>query len=138
MRGALWLDQHAGNDEVIATNVHCVPIGRPRPCDARAFWVAGLAGRRTLVESWGYTDQTVAANGIDGLKYPLQPAPYPGVLAINQHVFEAGDKADLQRLRDYGVRWLLADTRAGEVSPRLAEIAKVVYISGPVTVYRLG
>ena len=67
MRAALWLDAHAGRDDLVATNVHCQPIARRKPCDARAFWVAGLGGRRTLIESWGYSDEAVAANGRNGL-----------------------------------------------------------------------
>ncbi|MFC3384179.1 hypothetical protein [Couchioplanes azureus] len=138
MRAALWVDEHAGDDDVVATNVHCVPVARYQPCDARAFWVAGLGGRRTLVESWGYSDATVAANGAGGLKYVLQPPPDPHTYALNQRVFTTADPADLARLREaYGVRWLLADRRAGPVSPALDSLARPRYSSGPVTVYEL-
>jgi hypothetical protein len=138
MRAALWLNAHAGNDDVVATNVHCVPIGRPKPCDARAFWVAGLGGRRTVIESWGYSDATVAANGRNGLKYPLQPAPDPARFALNERVFTNGDPADLAQLRrEFRVRWLFADSRAGRVSPHLASLATVRLISGPVTIYEV-
>jgi len=139
MKAALWLNDHAGNDDIVATNVHCVPIGRSKPCDARAFWVAGIGGRRTVVESWGYSDATVAANGVNGLKYPLQPAPDPEVFALNQRVFTDAQPADLARLRaEHDVRWLFADSRAGKVSPGLAALATVRLVSGPVTIYELG
>jgi len=138
MQAALWLNAHAGNEDVVATNVHCVPIARFNPCDARAFWVAGLGGRRTVVESWGYSDATVAANGVNGLKYPLQPAPDPARFALNQRLFTDADPADLARLRnEYGVRWLFADTRAGAVSPKLASQTTVRLVSGPVTIYEV-
>ena len=138
MRAALWLDAHAGREDVVATNVHCVPVDRYEPCDARAFWVAGLGGRRTVMESWGYSDATVAANGRDGLRYPLQPPPYPERYALNQRVFTDADPAALAELRRaYGVRWLLADLRAGPVSPRLAALATVRYTAGPAVVYEL-
>ncbi|GAA2596459.1 hypothetical protein GCM10010435_89580 [Winogradskya consettensis] len=138
MRAALWLDENAGNDAVVATNVHCQPIGRAKPCDARAFWVAGLGGRRTLVESWGYSDATVAANGVNGIKYPLQPAPDPALFALNERVFTVADVADVRALREaYGVKWLFADSRAGTVSPQLAMQAKVAYTAGSVTIYEL-
>jgi hypothetical protein len=138
MTAALWLDAHAGNDDVVATNVHCSPVGRSRPCDARAFWVAGLGGRRTVVESWGYSDDTVAANGVNGLKYMWQPAPDPATFDLNERVFTAGSAADLAQLTsEYKVRWLFADTRAGKVSPALASIATVRLVSGPVTVYQI-
>jgi hypothetical protein len=136
MQAALWLNAHAGNNDVVATNVHCVPIGRSKPCDARAFWVAGLGGRRTVIESWGYSDATVAANGKNGLKYPLQPAPDPARYALNERVFTNGDPADLAQLRSlYKVKWLFADSRAGTVSPQLATLATIKFTSGPVTIY---
>lgn len=137
MRAAFWLDAHAGRDDVVATNVHCLPM-KARTCNARAFWVAGLGGRRTLVESWGYADPTVAAHGVNGLRYYFQPAPDPAVYALNQRVFELGDPADVARLRnEHGVRWLFADTRAGPVSPRLAQVAPVRHRVGPVTIHEL-
>ncbi|GIF15238.1 hypothetical protein [Actinoplanes teichomyceticus] len=137
MAAALWLDANAGRDDVVATNVHCMPM-RVKVCNARAFWVAGLGGRRTLVESWAYSDETVAANGRDGLKYFYQPAPEPGVYQLNERVFSRADPADVARLRDdYRVRWLFADTRAGAVSPRLADVARLRYQRGTVTVYEV-
>jgi hypothetical protein len=138
MRAAIWLDRNAAPDDVVATNVHCQPIDRPQPCDARAFWVAGLGGHRTVVESWGYSDQTVAANGVNGLGYPLQPAPYPSVFAQNEEIFIDGDAADLADFKQrFGVRWLFADARAGDVSPELAKLAAVRFQAGPVTIYQV-
>jgi hypothetical protein len=137
MRAALWLDANAGDDDVVATNVHCMPMNA-KVCDSRAFWVAGLGGRRTLVESWAYTDAAVAANGTGGRKYFYQPAPGPAVYDLNERVFRYGDPADTARLRDeFGVRWLLADVRAGAVAPNLAAVATVRYTDGPATVYEL-
>jgi hypothetical protein len=140
MRAALWLGEHSGRDDVIATNVHCTPLNWKAACDARAFWVAGLSGRRAVVESWGYSDETVAADGRNGLRYPLQPAPDPERFALNQRVFAQGDPADVARLREeYGVRWLFADARAlGGVAPGLDRVAAVRFRAGTVTVYRLG
>jgi hypothetical protein len=137
MRAALWLNDHAGPDDVVATNVHCMPMNF-RTCDARAFWVAGLGGRRSYVESWAYSDQTVAANGTDNLKYFFQPAPYPDRYAVNQQAFTTGDPAAVARLHAAGVRWLFADTRAGMVAPGLAGLAHLSYTAGPVTIYDLG
>ena len=138
-RAALWLDQHAGNDDLVATNVHCANLTWVAACDARAFWVAGLGGRRTLVESWAYTDQALAANGVHGLGYILQPAPYPDRFALNQRVFAKADPADVARLRDaYHVKWLFADERAqGGATPDLAEVATLRYSAGPVNIYEL-
>ena len=137
MTAALWLEANTGVDDVVATNVHCMPMNY-KACNARAFWVAGLGGRRTVIESWGYADQTVAANGRNELYYPFQPAPYPEVFALNERVFQEGTAADVARLRDeHDVRWLFADTRAGKVSPALEKVADVRYRSGPVTIYQV-
>ncbi|KXK60823.1 hypothetical protein AWW66_16995 [Micromonospora rosaria] len=138
MRAALWLDGRAGADDVVATNVHCQPVRTYENCDARAFWVTGLGGRRALLESWGYSDAVVAEHGRDGRSYPLQPAPDPEVYALNQRVFTAPAAGDLARLRhEYGVRWLFADTRAGKVSPALSRLAPIRFTAGPVTIHEL-
>jgi hypothetical protein len=139
MRAALWLNDHSGNDDLIATNVHCQPLSQVRTCDARAFWVGGLSGRRALVESWAYTDQAVAANGVHGQRYMVQPAPYPDRFALNQRAFAQGDAADVNQLRtQFHVKWLFADARAhGGVSPNLAKVAKLRYQAGTVSIYQL-
>ncbi|WBB65600.1 hypothetical protein [Micromonospora sp. WMMD812] len=138
MRGALWLDAHAADDDVVATNVHCRPVRTTPHCDARAYWVTGLGGHRAVVESWAYTDAALAAHGKDGLGYPRQGPPDAELFALNERVFTAPTAADLDRLRrEFGVRWLFADARAGAVSPELARLAPVRHVSGPVTVYEL-
>ncbi|GAB1689110.1 hypothetical protein [Krasilnikovia sp. M28-CT-15] len=137
MRAARWLDAHADADDVVVTNVHCQPV-RTRPgCDARAFWVAALGGRRTLVESWGYSDATVAANGVGDRRYMFQPPPDPAVYALNERAFTTPTTVDLGELKVRRVRWLFADRRAGPVAPQLAELATVRLTDGPVTVYEL-
>ncbi|MET0415461.1 MAG: hypothetical protein ABW022_05515 [Actinoplanes sp.] len=137
--GALWLEENSGRDDLVATNVHCWPITWTAACDSRAFWVAGLGGRRTLVESWGYTDQALALDGINGKRYALQPAPYPERFVLNQRTFAEANPADVAELRSrYGVKWLFADDRAvGGVSPRLRESATLRYENGPVTIYEI-
>ncbi|WP_306213031.1 hypothetical protein [Actinoplanes sp. RD1] len=138
MSAALWVNANTPPTDVIATNVHCMPMNRYKPCDARSFWVTALTGRRTLVESWAYSDATVAANGTDGLKYVLQPAPDPAKFDLNQKVFTTPTPADLHTLRTtYGVKWLVADLRAGKVSPQLATLTKLRHTEGPVTIYEL-
>jgi hypothetical protein len=141
MRAALWLGSHSDRDDLIATNVHCSPMV-PKPdlgCDARAFWVVGLSGRRALVESWGYTDQAVAANWVDEKRYMLQPSAYPDRFALNQRVFARGERADVDRLRtEFHVRWLYADSRApGGVSANLGRVAHLRYQAGTASVYEL-
>jgi hypothetical protein len=138
MVAALWLDSHAANDDVIATNVHCQGAPTYPGCDARALWVTGLAGRRAVIESWAYTDAALAGHGRDGRSYAGQPAPDAARYELNERVFRAPTAQDLAQLkREYGVRWLFADTRAGPVSPGLADFARVRLVSGPVTIFEL-
>ncbi|MET7371607.1 hypothetical protein [Micromonospora arida] len=138
MRAALWLDDNAADDDVVATNVHCRPVRTTPHCDARAFWVTGLGGHRTVVESWSYTDAVVAAHGVGNLGYARQSFPDQALLALNDGVFSAPTQVDLDRLRtEYGVRWLFADARAGAVSTELAGLAQVRLVAGSVTVYEL-
>ncbi|MEU4552846.1 hypothetical protein [Micromonospora violae] len=138
MRAALWLDDNAADDDVVATNVHCRPVRTTPHCDARAFWVTGLGGHRAVVESWGYTDAVVAAHGVENLGYARQNFPDQALLALNDGVFSTPTQANLDRLRtEHGVRWLFADSRAGAVSAELAGLAQVRLVAGPVTVYEL-
>jgi hypothetical protein len=140
MRSALWLDKHAGADDVVATNVHCMILNSvPAKCDTRAFWVAGLTGRRTVLESWGYTDEALAANNKNHIRYTLQPWPDQDRFQLNERLFHNGDQADLDLLKQrYGVRWLFADTRVGPISPNLAKITTLAYADGTVQIYEVG
>jgi hypothetical protein len=139
MRAALWLDKHAGLDDVIATNVHCRRVPPAGVCDARAFWVSALTGRRALIESWGYTDGAFAMDGAGGLRYYLQPAPDQRRYILNQRVFTHPDRADVATMRDvYHVRWLFADRREpGGVAPDLGTVARLVFTAGPASIYQL-
>jgi hypothetical protein len=138
LEAALWVSRNTGRDDVVATNVHCTPGSRAVPCDARAFWVAGVGGRRTVVESWGYSDATVAAHARNNVPYARQPSPYPSLQALNDRIFTHADAEALADLKQrYGVRWLVADTKDGNVSPDLADVATVRHRSGPVTVYEV-
>jgi hypothetical protein len=135
---ALWLRQHAGEEDVVATNVHCIDF-RTRPyCDSRAFWVSALSERLVLVEGWGYTDEAQAAHGRNGRSYHNQPFDDPALLALNDGAFTDPTPAALARLRDrHGVRWLFADRRAGPVSPLLARYAQLRHTSGDGSVFQL-
>ncbi len=137
-RAALWLDRHAGRDDVVATNVHCRgTVTKPR-CDTRAFWVAGLGGRRTVIESWAYTDGAMSAYGNGGFGMAQQAAPDQPRYQLNERVFRNADPADVAALRArFHVRWLLVDHDAGPVSASLGRVAHARYVDGPITIYEL-
>jgi len=70
--------------------------------------------------------------------YTNQPAPYPDRFDLNERVFRAPTRHDVDLLRDrYGVRWLVADGSVGPVSADLADYAVPRYAAGPVTVFEL-
>ncbi len=139
MEAAMWLDANSGRDDVVATNVHCTPIDWTSGCDARAFWVAGLGGRRTVIESWAYTDEAVSQDGVNGERYMRQPAPDIMRFLLNQRVFAKGQPEDIAELkRLYNVKWLFADDRAaGGVSGNLSQVATLRHTAGPVSIYEL-
>ncbi|MEV5963827.1 hypothetical protein AB0L70_18820 [Kribbella sp. NPDC051952] len=137
---ALWLGQNSAPTDVVATNTWCRPAGKVAPgCDARGYLVSGIAGRRTLIEGWAYTNQAMAAQGVGGRRYTEQPSPWPDRVALTSQALVAPTPEVLHRLHDeYGVRWLYADTRNGPVSPALDRLAELRHSAGMVRIYELG
>ena len=137
-----WLRDNTPQQTLLATNVHCRRGPTRRICDARALWVTGLSERRAYVESWGYTDQAYAtANnprpGEDGVFYWNASFYDQKRLLINDAAFRGPTTYVLRTLYDRGVRYLVGDDTASTVSPKLDTMAKRVFHSGNVTVYRL-
>ena len=137
---ALWLGQNSAATDVVATNTWCRPAGPLAPgCDARGYLVSGIAGRRTLIEGWAYTNQAMAKQGDGGRRYTEQPSPWPDRVALTNQALTAPTAEVLRRLRDeYGVRWLYADARNGPVSPGLDQLAVRRHSVGKVLIYELG
>ncbi|TDD58079.1 hypothetical protein E1263_20750 [Kribbella antibiotica] len=137
---AAWLAANSAPTDVVATNTWCRPVDAKAPgCDARGYLVSGLAGRRTVIEGWAYTNEAMAAQGVGGRRYTEQPSPWPDRVALVTQTFASPTPALLKRLHDqYGVRWLYADARAGTVSPKLAELVPLRHSNGKVAIYDLG
>ncbi|MEU8226436.1 hypothetical protein [Kribbella sp. NPDC048915] len=138
-RAALWLTRHSDPNDVVVTNTWCRPAGKSAPgCDARGYLISGIAGRRTLIEGWAYTNQAMARQGVDGRRYTEQPSPWPDRVALANQALTAPTPEVLTRLRDeYHVRWLFADTRNGPISPALDHLATRSLTTGKVKVYEL-
>lgn len=135
LEAILWLRANSDPDDIIATNVHCRPALFEEFCDSRAFWVVGLSGRRAVLEGWGFTDQTQALQGVDGLVYALQPSPFTERFELNQAVFLESDEGALAALVDqFGVRWLVAVRAAGSVPTFSESVATVRFDNGEVTI----
>jgi hypothetical protein len=136
---ALWLAKNSDPDDIVAANTYCRPAGPQRPgCDARGYIVSGIAGRRTLIEGWAYTQQAMAQQGVGGKRYTQQPSPWPDRVAITNQALYEPTPLVLQRLRhQYGVRWLYGDLHDGPVSPELDRLAVRRHSHGMVRIYEL-
>lgn len=126
---ARWVRDHSGSTEVLATNVHCLPTLYMGRCDPRSFWLSAYAERRVLVEGWSFAPRLAGDAG--------KPFWDQDLLARNDLAFTEPTADGLAWLKQQGVGWLVADTRSGEVSPQLAQLADVRFTDGPVTVYQL-
>jgi hypothetical protein len=66
------------------------------------------------------------------------PAPWPERRRLSTQAVVHPTPQDLAQLRrDYGARWIFADTRATKISPRLATLASLRYTSKHIRIYRL-
>ncbi|GAA2740815.1 hypothetical protein GCM10009868_04440 [Terrabacter aerolatus] len=124
-----WLQTNTPEDAVVATNRHCATGVQRAGCASLAFYVSGLGGRQVVLEGWGYTSLT------GGLQVATR---WPERLADNDALFTDPTAAGFARLRDeFGLGWLVADTSAGPVSPRITKFATPRFHAGTVTVYEI-
>ncbi|WP_157979715.1 hypothetical protein [Kribbella monticola] len=139
VQAALWLDRKAGQDDVVVTNTACMgQAGRPT-CDARGYLVSGIGGRRTLIEGWAYTQQSLANQGKDNVASSYLPSPWPDRVTLTTKALTAPTPELLAGLyRDHGVRWIFADKRTGKVAEHtLDRLATRRFTRGPVVIYQL-
>ncbi|ADB29614.1 hypothetical protein Kfla_0492 [Kribbella flavida DSM 17836] len=139
MAAVRWLAKNSGPDDVVLSNTFCRPPGaRLRGCDARGFVISGVAGRRTFLDGWAYTQPGMAAHGVKGVKYFFQPSPWPDRLELTTRALTAPTPQLLDQLwTRYGVRWIYADPRNGPVSATLDDLAVVRFRQSQVKVYEL-
>jgi hypothetical protein len=135
---AAWLGTHSARTDVVLTGGWCRVGPRKPGCDARGFLISGIAGRRTLLEGWAYTQQALATNGLDGKGYAVQASPWPERVNLTDQVLTAPTPKSLDEARRYGVRWIFADPADGPVSAKLDELAVLRYRSGEVRIYEIG
>jgi hypothetical protein len=141
IQAALWLERNAGPDDVVVTDTACQSRRRPGPiCDARGYLVSGVGGHRTLMEGWAYTQQSMASQGTEGkLGYSLLPSPWPDRVELTTKALTTPTPDVLATLRrEYGVRWIFADTRKGKVAEgTLDRLADRRHTQGEVIIYEL-
>ncbi|MEO7000109.1 MAG: hypothetical protein ABI112_18690 [Terracoccus sp.] len=121
-----WIADHVPLNALMATNDHC-STGSGLTCYSRQWWISGLAGRRVLIESWGYVPRAATSGWYD-----------PSLYALNQSVFTQPSAANVARLRARGVGWLVAEQGPGVVvSPRLDTVAVKKYENGHIAVFQI-
>lgn len=126
-RAAAWITAHVPPPALTATNQHCL-TGTGLSCDARQFWLSGLAGRRVLLEGWTYLPRAAS----QGSYYD------PALYRLNQSAFADPTPGDLAAMRALGVGWLVGvRSKDLTVSPALATLADKRYDNGIVAVYQL-
>ena len=138
-RAALWLNANSDPDDVVATNVLCVPA-RYRPhCRHASFWLSGLSGRQLFIGSWAYTEANLAAYGKadDEVQYQRRRSPWPDRVALSLDAVRAPSRATITALQRRGVRWIFADSRATAVSPALKDLATLRYSNREVMIFEL-
>ena len=134
-----WLRRNSAGGDVLAVNNTCLVHGPGGECtDHRIFYYSAFSERRVLIESWSYSQRTLAAAVRTDTSYLLLPSPYPERSALNDALFTAPTPAVLaQAYRIYGVRWLFVDLRYGRPPPALEVDAVPAYRTADAVVYRL-
>ncbi len=131
-----WIRAHAGPDDLIATNAHCLDRGDPMlGCDARRFTLAALTEVPVHVEGWSYSNPApkVAPHFTD-----RGPFWDPDLLKNNDAAFYRPTVATVSALRARGVRYLVVDRRVHPESRELPRFASKVVDRGIIAVYEIG
>jgi hypothetical protein len=134
----LWLQRHSAANAVVATNIFCWPMGKDTPdCMMNSTWLAGLTGRRMVLGDWTYTSANMGR--YDGtVQLNRLPAPWPERRRLSTQAVDQPTPQVLAQLRrNYGTRWIFADTRATKISPRLRTLATLRYTSAHIRIFRL-
>lgn len=130
-----WVRAHSDKDALLATNGHTLT---PSSDLNLAFWLAGYAERRVLVESWGYTPHHSRIMADTGLGFDEVPFWDPSLLQTNDRAFSHPTERGLRQLHDrYGVSWLVLDKRFPSNPAALGGVIRPVYERGDYLVYDL-
>lgn len=133
-----YLRTHAGLDDVVATNRVWHLREGEQWFDPRDFYVSAFSGLRTDVSGYAYEPLTQADAARRGADLSHLSFRDPGRLEAELRLVTAPTTAALGRAyRERGTRWILADERAGVVSPRLGELTEVVFHADGVWLAKL-
>jgi hypothetical protein len=123
----VWIADNVPEFDVLSTNIHCLRFTSLR-CDSKKWWISGLGGRRVLLEAWNYTPKSVGKGYYD-----------PALYALNQEAFVAPTRESVQRLKDRGVSWMVADEQPGYPVPSdaLSGFGTLRYENSTIRIYEL-
>jgi hypothetical protein len=139
-RAGAWVNDHAGVNDVVATNEYCrfardARRARLSNCDARNFVASALTQRHTLVGGWSYADRAVNA------AWAQTHARYDNEHFWDSQLFDDQFQAvarpttallDMLYVR-YHVRWIFADLRDPPVDVAALDKLAVRRFVGPST-----
>jgi hypothetical protein len=132
-QAARWLRGHSQPDDLLATNQHGLE-GNGLPL---SFWLSAYTERRELVGSWAYAPRTVST----AQRQHLNPAAMQfwdqDLLTANDLVFTDPTPDRVDRLRRYGVRWLVVNRMVGTESAALRQYATIRIDHPTIAVYEL-
>ncbi|MGC4940711.1 hypothetical protein [Kribbella sp. DT2] len=133
----LWLAENAEPGDVAVSNVFCMPPRFHTYCDDDAFWTSGLSGVQQYLGGWAYAPKNLEATQ-NRTSFLTQPSPWPDRLQQSLDAVRRPTPALLTQLhQQIGVDWIIADLRAGPVSPALDRLAERAYANSDVRIYRL-
>lgn len=130
VRGLDWVRGHTDEDAVLAVNNH---LRRPAQGDSLYFYYSALAERRVFIESWEYTDKSLAV-GTAAARAGRHP--FAQRLALNDAVYAGTGGSAATQLRRRGVGYVLVD-RINAPVPRNRIPGKIVFRNSALIVYRL-
>jgi hypothetical protein len=129
------------SNDVVATNRYCLSIDLSPAvaCTAEDFTIAAFTGRRVDVSGWAYSTAALKNAWASGIPFSRSPFWDPARLRQENLAFTAPSASRLAQLwRVRGVRWLVADTRAGPVDvSSLDRLADRRFTGTEIVVWRL-
>ena len=133
----LWLRKHLEPNDVAVSNVFCMPAPYRPGCPNDAYWMTGLSGVQLWIGGWAYAPANLAATD-HRRSFLLQQSPWPDRVLDSRIAVEKPSEQHLAKLAaDFGITLIIADLRAGPVSPKLDQLAIPIYANQDIRIYRL-
>lgn len=133
----LWLSKHLEPNDVAVSNVFCMPVPYRPGCPNDAYWMSGLSGVQLWMGGWAYAPANLAATEHKH-SFLLQQSPWPDRVLDSRIAVEKPSEAHLAKLAgDVGITLIIGDLRAGQVSPKLDQLAIPIYRNQDIRIYRL-